>query len=140
MKLSPSTRSAVEAWIADALPRLGLGQWEITVAEDAAAEDAWADIEPHSIDPRATMRIGAGLEGQTPERQRQVLTHELVHLFLHPLDRYTASIEGTHGSVWYGAWYPGYDDHLEQATERIAKSIAPHLPMPHLNGKGGKVK
>jgi hypothetical protein len=140
MKLNPSTRIAVGNWVADALPRLGLGQWEITVAEEAAAEDAWADVEPHAYDPRATMRIGSGLEAQTPERQRLILTHELVHLFLQPLDRYTASMESTHGSVWYGAWYPGYDDHLEQATERIAKSIAPHLPLPRIGGKTGKAK
>jgi len=140
MKLNPSTRIAVAAWVADALPRIGLSQWEITVAEDAAAEDAWADVEPHAYDPRATMRIGSSFEAQTPERQRQILTHELVHLFLQPLDRYTASMEATHGSVWYGAWYPGYDDHLEQACERIAKSMAPHLPLPRISGKGGKGK
>lgn len=140
MRLSASTKAGVEAWIADVLPRIGLTQWDITVSEDAAAEDAWADIEAHSIDPRATIRIGAGLEAQTPERQRLVLTHELVHLFLHPLDRYTASMESTHGSVWYGAWYPGYDDHHEQATERIARAIAPHLPIPRIGSKGGKGK
>jgi hypothetical protein len=140
MRLSASTRAGVEAWIADVLPRLGLTQWEITVSEDAAAEDAWADIEVHSTDPRATIRIGAGLEGQTPERQRLVLTHEMVHVFLHPLDRYTASLETSQGAVWHGAWYPGYEDHLEQATERIARAIAPHLPTPRIGSKGGKGK
>jgi hypothetical protein len=128
VRLRTSTRDAVTAWLAQAQPLIGLREWEITVADDAAADDAWADIEAHSVDPKATLRIGAEFERQTPERQRGILAHELAHLIVHPLDQYTSHLEDQHGQVWWSAWEPGWDDHIEQVTEKIARAIAPRLP------------
>jgi len=128
MRLRQTTKAAVQDWIDDAKRRIGLAEWQITVADDAASDDAWADIEPHSIDPKAVIRIGAGFEGKAPEEQVLILTHELAHLFLQPLDQYASHLETQHGSIWWNAWYPGYDDQLEAATERIAKALAPRMP------------
>ena len=124
----PTTKAAVEAWLEAATKIVGLGHWQISVSEDAAPDDAWADIEPHSLNPSATLRIGAGFDSQTPQKQTLILAHEISHLILTPLDRYTAHLEGQHGAIWWGAWQPGYEDHHEQTTEAIALAIAPLLP------------
>ena len=124
----PTTKAAVEAWLDAATKIVGLGHWEITVSDDAAPDDAWADIDPHSLNPSATLRIGSGFDSQKPEKQRLILAHEISHLILTPLDRYIGHLEGQHGAVWWGAWEPGYNDHHEQTTEAIALAIAPLLP------------
>lgn len=128
MRLKATTKAAVEAWLPEAQTRLGLSAWQITVSDDAAADDAWADIEPHSIDAKALLRIGAGFELKGTAEQTLILTHELTHLFLHPLDQYASHLETQIGAIWYGAWYPGYDDHLEATTERLAKALARLMP------------
>ena len=138
MRLGTGTRATVQAWINKAAPIVGLAEWKITVAADAAAEDAWADIEPHSTDPRATLRIGSSFEEQSANRQREILTHELMHLHVHALDRYTSSLEESHGRIWYGGWYPGYEALIEQACERLAQVFAPQLPPYRTRGGRGQ--
>ena len=140
MRLKLSTKAAVEEWLDAAKRQIGLQLWQITVADDAASDDAWADIEPHSTDTKALLRIGAGFELKAAEEQRLILTHELTHLFLHPLDQYASHLETQHGATWWGAWYPGYDDHLEAVTERIAKALAPRLPDLELKATPAKIE
>jgi hypothetical protein len=140
MRLKLSTKAAVEEWLDAAKRQIGLQLWQITVADDAASDDAWADIEPHSTDTTAVIRIGAGFEAKAPEEQRLILTHELTHLFIHPLDQYASHLETQHGAIWWGTWYPGYNDHLEAATERIAKALAPRLPDFELKATPAKIE
>jgi hypothetical protein len=123
-----ATKAAVELWLKTATQIVGLAHWEITVSDDAAPDDAWADIDPHSLNPSATLRIGSGFDSQTPQKQTLILAHEISHLILAPLDRYISHLEGQHGGVWWGAWEPGYNDHHEQTTEAIARAIVPLLP------------
>ena len=42
----PTTKAAVELWLKAATAIVGLSHWEIAVSEDAAPDDAWADITP----------------------------------------------------------------------------------------------
>ena len=140
MRARESTKEMIESWLCAALPIVGLGHWKVTVSEEAAAEDAWADVEAHSVDPMATLRIGSGFDLQTPEKQRLILAHEMCHLFITPLDRYTGHLEEQHGRIWWAAWSPGYDDHTEQVTDAIAHAIAPRLPIYPLNSKTGTIE
>ncbi|MFM8279761.1 MAG: hypothetical protein ACKN9R_05395, partial [Candidatus Limnocylindrus sp.] len=82
--LSRSTNTArnakVRAWIDSALVALNLLNWTVTLADDVADIDAWADIEPHQDAATATLRLSNDFWKKSKEEKRNILTHELLHL------------------------------------------------------------
>ena len=86
-------------WIGLSQTVLGLDHWEITVVEAASDVDAWADIEAHGQQPTADLRVSFDFWKQAPEKQRLILTHELMHLVVARYARIAENLEDALGST-----------------------------------------
>lgn len=121
---------AVEAWIADAILLLGLESWEITILRDAADLSAHADIDPAPQRWTADLRLAHDFFTQSAERQRLILTHELVHLITARADQVVENLEEPLGKIAFALFEPNFVDASERSVEHLAKIIAPFLPLP----------
>jgi Zn-dependent peptidase ImmA (M78 family) len=67
---------------------------------------------------------------QTPEKQRLILTHELLHLVLARYARVSETMEESLGKLAWAVLEPQLEDAEERATEHLARIIAPYLSLP----------
>lgn len=118
-------------WIELSQSVLGLEQWEITIVEAAADVDAWADIDAHAQQPTADLRVSFDFWKQTPEKQRLILTHELMHLVVSRYARVTENLEDALGALAWAVIEPQLEDAEERAVEHMARIIAPYLSLPN---------
>ena len=122
---------ALEAYLADVQAALSLSHWTVTIAREASDLDAWADIAVTSqASFTAELRISHDWWNQTPERQREVLCHETLHLNAHQADAVVENLEESMGKLAWAVFEPQYEDATERAVDHIAKVIAQHLPLP----------
>ena len=121
----------LKVWITEAQTVLGLDHWEVTVVEAASDVDAWADIEAHSQQPTADLRVSFDFWKQTPEKQRLILTHELMHLVVARYARITENLEDALGSLAWAVIEPQLEDAEERAVEHMARIVAPYLSLPN---------
>lgn len=124
--------TAVERWITDAQEALQITQWRVRVVQDAADIDAWADIDPHTQANTADLRLSHDFYRQDPEKQRLILTHELLHLVTCRTDRTVETLEEALGKIAWAVYEPQYTDATERMAEHLAAIIAPFLPLPKL--------
>jgi len=122
---------ALREWVAEAQVLLGVDSWELTIVEAASDVDAWADIDAHAQQPTADLRVSHDFWTQTPEKQRLVLTHELLHLVLARYARVTENLEDSLGKLAWSVLEPQLEDAEERATEHLARILAPYLALPH---------
>jgi glucuronate isomerase len=120
----------LRGWLADAQALLGLDHWEVTVVEAASDVEAWADIEAHPQQPTADLRVSFDFWKQTPEKQRLVLTHELMHLVVSRYARITENLEDSLGELAWSVIEPQLEDAEERAVEHMARIVAPYLALP----------
>ena len=123
---------ALREWVAEAQVLLGVDSWELTIVEAASDVDAWADIDPHAQAPTADLRVSHDFWAQTPEKQRLILTHELLHLVLARYARVTETLEEPLGKLAWAVLEPQLEDAEERATEHLARILAPYLALPAL--------
>lgn len=122
----------VQAWIAYAQEQLHLDEWKITIAKDAADVEAWADIDTGSgQNYEAELRLSHDFFRQTAERQRLVLTHELLHLASARYARVVENLEDALGKVAWAVLAPQIDDGEERMVEFFANLLAPGLDLPN---------
>lgn len=120
----------LEGWLHDAQEILNLSHWKVTVIRDAADVEAWADISPHSQAESADLRISHDFWNQTPEKQREILTHELLHIALARIDQAVEGLEASLGKIAWSVFEPQYEDISERAIDHLAIAIAPSMPIP----------
>ena len=118
----------ISAWINDARALLGLSTWRIVISLDAAESDAWADIEPNHHADSATLRLANDFWKQPPDKQREILAHELLHLVVCRQDQLVENLEDALGKVAWSVFEPQYDDATERTVDNLARIIAPMLP------------
>jgi hypothetical protein len=123
---------ALRWWVGEAQVQLGVESWDITIIEAASDVDAWADIDPQPQQPTADLRVSHDFWVQTPEKQRLILTHELLHLVLARYARVTETLEESLGKLAWAALEPQLEDAEERATEHLARIVAPYLSLPNL--------
>lgn len=126
----PDRWTLLEEWLADAQANLGVTDWKVNVVKDASDVDAWADIDPHSQNLTADLRVAHDFWRQEPEKQRLILTHELLHLVTCRTDRVVENLEEALGKVAWAVYEPQYLDATERMTEHLANVIAPYLTRP----------
>jgi hypothetical protein len=122
--------AALRAWVAEAQTVMGLDHWEITIVEAASDVDAWADIEAHAQQPTADLRVAFDFWKQEPEKQRLILTHELLHLVLARYARISENLEDSLGKLAWAVIEPQLEDGEERTIEHLARIIAPYLSLP----------
>ena len=126
---------ALRGWVTDAQVFLSIDTWEITVVEAASDVDAWADIDPHPQAFTAELRVSHDFWAQTPERQRTILLHELLHIVLARYSRVAETLEEPLGKLAWSVLEPQLEDAEERAIEHLTRIIAPYLALPVLAKK-----
>ena len=122
--------AALRAWVSEAQTVMGLDHWEITIVEAASDVDAWADIDAHAQQPTADLRVAFDFWKQEPEKQRLILTHELLHLVLARYARISENLEESLGKLAWAVIEPQLEDGEERTIEHLARIIAPYLSLP----------
>ena len=123
--------AALKAWVTEAQTVMGLDHWEVTIVEAASDVDAWADIDAHAQQPTADLRVAFDFWKQEPEKQRLILTHELLHLVLARYARISENLEDSLGKLAWAVIEPQLEDGEERAVEHLARIIAPYLSLPN---------
>ena len=126
----PDKWTLLEEWLIESQTLLYVGDWKVTIIKDASDVDAWADIDPHSQNLTADLRVAHDFWRQEPEKQRLILTHELLHLVTCRTDRVVENLEEALGKVAWAVYSPQYDDATERMTDHLAAVIAPSLSLP----------
>ena len=126
----PDKYDALEGYVAELQVALNVTYWKITVVRDAADVEAWADINPHSQAETADLRVSHDFWKQTPDHQREVLIHEMLHIVTARLDQTVESIEEAFGKVIWAIYEPLFEDATERVVDHLAKVIAPWVPLP----------
>ncbi len=88
------------------------------------------DINPHAQAETAELRVSHDFWKQTPELQREVLTHEMLHIVTARLDQTVEAMEEAFGKIAWAIYDPLYEDATERVVDHLAKVIAPGLPLP----------
>lgn len=122
-------------WIDDVLPRLGLRRWRVTLSEEPADADAHAQISPHDQSYDADLSLDPDFLDLPLERQRELLTHELLHLAFAHVDTAVEHLEPVIGTAAWSVFSPHYSDAFERAIDELARAIAPSLPLPVATAK-----
>ena len=122
--------AVLKAWVSEAQTVMGLDHWEITIVEAASDVDAWADIDAHAQQPTADLRVAFDFWKQEPEKQRLILTHELLHLVLARYARISENLEESLGKLAWAVIEPQLEDGEERTIEHLARIIAPYLSLP----------
>ncbi len=122
--------TVLRAWVAEAQTVMGLDHWEITIVEAASDVDAWADIDAHAQQPTADLRVAFDFWKQEPDKQRLILTHELLHLVLARYARISENLEESLGKLAWAVIEPQLEDGEERTIEHLARIIAPYLSLP----------
>jgi hypothetical protein len=130
-------RRATRVWIDQALPRLGLAHWRVTLSRAPADDDAHAQIIPQTQSYDAELCLDSGFAKLSPERQRELLTHELLHIAFAHVDAVVERLEPVIGTAAWAIFEPAYTDAAERAIDEIARVIAPSLPRIELTGGEG---
>ena len=126
----PDKFAVLRAWVAEAQTVMGLDHWEVTIVEAASDVDAWADIEAHAQQPTADLRVAFDFWKQEPEKQRLILTHELLHLVMARYARISENLEESLGKLAWAVIEPQLEDGEERTIEHLARIIAPYLSLP----------
>ena len=126
----PKTPTRRERWVPyvrQLADILHLKDWRIDVYEDAPGDpNAIASCNPIDGRKYAVIRLGESFLTDTPDDQRQTLTHELMHCHLGPMARMIES---------HGDFPPAAKLAMEYCVDGLADAIAPLLPMPPASTK-----
>ena len=125
-------RREVAKYCNDNLHLLNLKQWTIKVSEDLPPDDAWADVEVSENLWEATIRISNDFFKETPESQRRILSHELMHVHNAGLERFINSLEGILGSQTFDLLNKAWDTETERVAEALSHVVCSLLPVPEL--------
>ena len=107
-----------------------LTQWTLKVANDIPADDSWADIEVSENLWEASIRLSNDFFKETPESQRRILAHELMHVHLAALERLVGTLDGVLGSQAYEVLEKVWDTEGERVAEALSFVVAERLPLP----------
>jgi hypothetical protein len=118
----------ISAWINQALVQMNLANWIVKISNDAADIDAWADIEAHQQSDTATLRLSSDFWKKSGNEQREILTHELLHLALARQDQMIETLEDSLGKLAWSVFEPQYDNATERTVDHFARLLAPTLP------------
>lgn len=114
---------------------LELKDWYLEVMHattgDDGDHDAEAKIHPTEGQPHARLWLSGRFLDLTPEDQRHVLVHELLHLHHRDAtDIIRLVVPEALGQLGNALLWEPFRQHVELMTDRIARAIAPLLPLP----------
>ncbi len=127
---TPSPRDQVAAYLNAHRDVMHLMQWTLKVTNDIPADDSWADVEVSDNLWEASIRLSNDFFKETPESQRRILAHELMHVHNAALERLIGTLEGVLGSQAYEVLDKVWDTEGERVAEALSFVVARVLPLP----------
>jgi hypothetical protein len=124
------SRLQIERYVDDCASLLGLSDWTISyrLAEDPAP-GAEADISPQH-GKVAHLRVNKSFFTFSPEYQRNVITHELLHVMFMRQDDTVHSLEKVLGSAVYCLFEDLYTEANEDLVQTLSHVVEKLLPLP----------
>ena len=127
---TPSLREQVTAYLNANRDVMHLKQWTLKVSNDIPADDSWADVEVSENLWEASVRLSGDFFKETPESQRRILAHELMHVHNAALERLIGTLSGVLGSQAYEIIEKVWDTEGERVAEALSFIVAEVLPLP----------
>jgi hypothetical protein len=109
---------------------LGLRDWHITLSRAHSAHDVFAAVRVDRQKDEATVHLNDTWHGFTPEQQRQTLVHELLHCHTTRLHRVVTRLGYLIDGPAMEYVKQAHDEEEEIVVQRLARVIAPYLPLP----------
>ena len=131
MAASKQTKwAALDEYVSELQRALNVAEWRVTITQEASDVEAWADINPSEVAKTAELRVSHDFWTQTPERQREVLTHEVLHLVTARLDATVEALEEPLGKVAWAVFDRQYEMQTERLVDHLAVILAQSVPLP----------
>ena len=127
---TPTLREQVTAYLNANRDAMHLKQWTLKVSNDIPADDSWADVEVSENLWEASVRLSGDFFKETPESQRRILAHELMHVHNAALERLINTLSGVLGSQAYELLEKVWDTEGERVAEALSFVVAEVLPLP----------
>jgi hypothetical protein len=112
---------------------IGLRDWTLIVSRDALDnDDAFAMVRPVEGKKHATIFVCKDFRAQTPEEQREVITHELIHCHLATaidVIRLDLCRSAVLGQPVYDICWNAFKRQIEYAVDGMAEEWAKSLPL-----------
>jgi hypothetical protein len=140
MKITGSQRTQLTAYVEILKHLLHLDHWTIDVTTDPGddfdegdAKNAEAGTLVRFEANVATLYVPETLFQQPPDRQRQTLLHEFMHMYLsHLMEDCDAVLRAHLHEPTYDAVKTLISREYERTTDSLASAIAEHYPLPAL--------
>jgi len=127
---TPPLREQVTAYLNANRDVMHLKQWTLKVSNDIPADDSWADVEVSENLWEASVRLSGDFFKETPESQRRILAHELMHVHNAALERLIGTLSGVLGSQAFEVLEKVWDTEGERVAEALSFVVAEVLPLP----------
>lgn len=125
--------AGARAYVAVLLPLLRLGHWSIDVIDGEGVEAPERRFASFHRWPRryaGSIALMRAHFKQSPERQRYIIVHELLHAHLHDLtDAAKDGYEYFDDTARNWAW-ERFSTAAELTVDALAQTIAPFVPLP----------
>jgi len=117
-------REAYEKYARDVADRMGLRDWEVRVSEHRPEKGIAARLHATEGRKYAWIAFGKCFYKLSPEKQRQTVVHELVHIHFTPM--HLPLFDGMESELARKFYVSAF----EYGVDAIADIIAPSMPLP----------
>lgn len=108
-----------------------LRDWEIELRREWSADDTYAMALSFHKENHLWVRISEGFDGHPAADRREWLIHELLHAHLSRIDRCVEHLsDALPDNDAVKIFTKHIDDEIEVAVQRLARILAPTLPLP----------
>jgi hypothetical protein len=122
---------AVKEYVADLCDLLRLRDWTVEIATEYTDHDeAWGTVNVMDQRYHVTVKLCRDFPELTSDQQRLTLVHELLHVYLDPIDFIIRrTVEPLVGKSTWIAVEQVLERDIELAVDKLAESVAPLCPV-----------
>lgn len=128
--ISPKSRREIGKYARQLADLLGLRDWTINLMHEFADDTADASILTVYGQKVANVYLAEDWESFSPERQRSVMIHELLHCHINAVREPVDHIQDIVGTMVYQPLFNSVTQRLEFAVDGITLAIAQYYPLP----------
>lgn len=133
--MNDTTFAAYSAYIRTLANALLLADWEIAFDRSAADYGTWAQVTVCDVENHARVYVWwPEFFHRSLAEQRQSLIHELLHLHLDRPQRIMTHLSEHNDDGVSQFARDAHRKEIEICVQRLARILAPHLPLPPVNG------
>jgi hypothetical protein len=111
--------------------QLLLADWELELKRETADHDCFAQVSVWRQENHASVRVSDDFWHGTPQDRREWITHELCHCHLDRPERVMEQLTDQFSDNSASQFAKeAHRKEIEICTQRYARLLAPHLPLP----------